>query len=444
MNKFDRNLPWILIGLGIVLLVAIVAQIVTSLPPNTVTFLTGREGGAYYLAAQYYQQLAEQKGFTVNIVPTAGSVEALRMLENGEGDVAFIQGGVAAQGNPEKVSALATVGFEPLWIFYRRELAPSEHLDSPLQLQGMRISVGEAGSGTNDLARILLADYGITDESATLLELSAASSLEQLRAGNLDAALVVASNASPIIGEYVADRTIEIMSMGDADALSRRHQFLTVLTLPRGAYDLVDVRPREDIALLSTSANLLVRNGLHPDLLRLLAVAAVEIHSASSFFAPRNFFPNTDNTDLPVSKEGETYLQRIKNREFTLDRYLPFWLSAVFDRYLLFVVPVLLILLPMLSRSPVLYQMYMRRKVNRWYKEIRRIETNVETMNVEQVDTAVAELRQLDAKLTREISVSNDYMPNLYTLRTHIEYVVQRLHRRRADLAAAASTPVAV
>ncbi len=98
----------------------------------------------------------------------------------------------------------------------------------------------------------------------------------------------------------------------------------------------------------------------------------------------------------------------------------------------------------MLSRSPVLYQMYMRRKVNRWYKEIRRIETNVETMNVEQVDTAVAELRQLDAKLTREISVSNDYMPNLYTLRTHIEYVVQRLHRRRADLAAAASTPVAV
>jgi hypothetical protein len=166
--------------------------------------------------------------------------------------------------------------------------------------------------------------------------------------------------------------------------------------------------------------------------LRLLAFAAVDVHSAGGFFAERNDFPSTNKTDLPVSKEGETYLQRIKNGEFMLDRYLPFWASAMFDRYLLFVLPLLLIILPLLARTPILYQVYMRRKVNRWYKDVHRIEQKVEAMDVSEINEAIAELERIDGILRQELMVSNEYMPNLYALRTHIDYVIRRLQNRQS------------
>ena len=358
------------------------------------------------------------------------------MLEAGEGDVAFIQGGVAAEGDPTTVSSLATVGYEPVWIFYRRELAPTGPLTSPRELAGLRIAIGETGSGTNPLARLLLEDYGITEEDATLLELPSTDALAALRAGEADAAFFVSNALSPLLRETINDRSLELMSLADAEAITRRHRFLTQLKLPRGTVNLLDGVPRVDINLVAPAVNVVVRNDLHPDILRLLAFASVELSSPGGFFSARNEFPNTLNTDLPVSKEGEAYLQRIKNGEFMLDRYLPFSLAALFDRYMLFVVPLLLIALPLLSRSPVLYQVYMRRKVNRWYKEVRSIEQRAESMGLTETRKAITELESIDALLGHELSVSNEYMPNVYSLRMHVDYVIRRLEEREEDLSA--------
>jgi TRAP transporter TAXI family solute receptor len=432
MRKLDRHIPWILGAVGVALLLAVVAQVIFSLPPRQITFLTGREGGAYYLGGQLFQDFAARNGFTVELVETAGSVEALQMLEAGEGDVALVQGGISIDADPENVSALATVAYEPLWILYRRELAEDAPLDSLTQLKDMRVSIGEIGSGTNQLVRSLLSDFALTDEDMTLLEWPSSDSVEGLRNGDLDAAIFVVNTSSPIFQEAVFDPNLELMSVREAEALVRRHRFLSVLTLPRGTIDLVNETPRVDVTLLATEANLIVRSDLHPDILRLLAFAVVDVTGSGSFFAERGYFPNTLNTDLPVSKEGETYLQRIKNNEFMLDRYLPFWASAMFDRYLLFVLPLMLILLPLLGRSPVLYQVYMRGKVNRWYNEVHRIERQVDAMAVSETRAAIDELEHIDDVLRQELLVSNAYMPNLYALRTHIDYVIRRLRMRQA------------
>lgn len=430
MKTIERRLPLILIGLGILLLLGVIAQVITSLPPRHFVFLTGREGGAYYAAAQRYQALAARNGFTIDLVQTAGSVEALRRLEAGDGDVAFVQGGIAAQGDPDLVSALAAVAYEPVWIFYRRELAPDAPLATLQSLRGRRIGIGERDSGTNQLARLLLADFQVTEPETTFVELPLADAKEALASGQLDAIIVVSNFIAPTIQELVADRRFELMSLAQAEALVRRHQFLRQLSFPQGTVDLVDLWPRDNVEMVSTTANLVVRNDLHPDLLRLLAYAAVEVHGVGGFFQHPNEFPDTENTDLPVSKEGKTYLQRIKNGEFTLDRYLPFWAAAMFDRYLLFVVPFLLIVLPTLSRSPMLYEAYMRRKINRWYDKVRAIEIQADLMNLAEVDSAIAELERIDSVLPQEVSVSSEYMPNLYALRTHIDYVTRRLQRR--------------
>lgn len=432
----ERNLTWILIGLGTVLFVGAVLQVIWSLPPRDFTFVTGREGGAYYASAQAYQRIGKEKGFDIEILPSAGSLEALRLLQEGKGDVAFIQGGIAAQGDPTIVSSLATVGYEPVWIFYRKELAPEEPLDSLLSLQGRTIAIGEAGSGTNQLARQLLAEVNLGDANTELLELSTTDTIEAFKKGDLDAAIVVANNASPSLQELLQNPALELLSLRHADALAKRQRFLRVLTLPEGTLDLVNIAPRADVKLLATEANLVVRNDLHPDLLRLLTIAAVRVHGPAGFFNETGEFPSTQNVDLPISMEALAYLARVKSGDSTLDRYLPFWAAAIVDRYLLFIVPIALIVLPLLGRSPLLYQAYMRNKVNRWYKTVHKIELRVDTMQLPEIEATIAELEDLDAKLAHELTVSNSYLPNVYDLRTHIQHVIGQVEKRRARLVA--------
>jgi TRAP-type uncharacterized transport system substrate-binding protein len=440
MRWIEKNLLWILAAIGAGLFLYALIHLALSVPPLQIVWLAGRQGGAYYAAAQAYQALAQTRGFGIEIVETAGSVQALRMLEDGEGDAALIQGGVAVGADPAKVSTLAVVGYEPLWIFYRRELADGEPLDTFAQLQGRRIAIGEADSGTNQLARELLPQTGLEEGSAQLLELPAADAAAALQAGEIDAALFVSNDASPTIRQLLLDPNLDLMSLRYTDALARRLRFLSVVTLPHGAIDIVGDIPNRDVNLLSTRANLMVRAGFHPDLLRLLSIAAVQVHSPGNLFSEPEEFPNTTYTDLPVSREAKAYLENIKRGDSTLDRYLPFWLAALVDRYMLFVVPLLLILLPMLGRSPLLYQWYMRNKVTRWYKLVRRMELRVDTMPIPEIDGAIAELDALDDKLVRELTVSNTYMPNVYDLRTHIHYVAEQLQKRRNKLARAVAS----
>ena len=116
---------------------------------------------------------------------------------------------------------------EPVSIFYRKELAPGEPLDSMLPLRGKRIGIGEPGSGTNQLARLLLGDVGIAEENTTLLELSTSDTIAAFASGELDAAIVVANTLSPSLQELLQDRRLELVNLRHADALARRHRFLT-------------------------------------------------------------------------------------------------------------------------------------------------------------------------------------------------------------------------
>jgi hypothetical protein len=81
----------------------------------------------------------------------------------------------------------------------------------------------------------------------------------------------------------------------------------------------------------------------------------------------------------------------------------------------------------------------MRNKVTRWYKFVRGIELRVQTMQLPEIDAAINELDALGDKVARELTVSDAYMPSVYDLRTHINYVSAQLEKRRAKLAHAAA-----
>ena len=434
MSALIRHLPWVILGAVAVLLLAIAAQVVTSLPPRSLTILTGPEGGGYYKVAQEYQRIAQEKGFDLKILTTKGASDTLDLLEQGVGDVGLVQGGVARRGNPHLLNTIANVFYEPVWIFYRTAAFDGEPVTRLSQAAGKRIAFGQAGSGTRELGGTLLAQAGLTPDNATLLDLSFDAAAEHLVAGDVDVAIFVLPDTSELPWRLIQEPGIELMNMVRAGAYAFHYPWLHEVVLPEAGADVALGIPHTPKQLLATTASMVARSNLHPDLVRLLVVAAIEAHAGGGRFEEPGQFPNLEMTDLPADTEAAAYLQQSLQGRAFLDHYFPFWLASLLDRYLLFVIPALLIIVPLLTRSPLAFQWYMRQRIVRWYRIVHDIESRAKTMGVTEIDAELQHLDDLEQRIGEELVVTNAYMPQVYMLREHIEFVADKLRERRQAL----------
>ena len=154
-------------------------QFVDPAPPNSLRIASGNSEGAYYQHATRYRELLAEQGITLEVIETAGSVDNLERLQAGACDLGFVQGGTASVEAIHSLESLASLYFEPLWVFHREGF----QLEQLADLEGQRIAIGEAGSGTQLLGRKLLADNGIAGGSAQLRPLASKAAAEQLQAG---------------------------------------------------------------------------------------------------------------------------------------------------------------------------------------------------------------------------------------------------------------------
>ncbi|MBK8048823.1 MAG: hypothetical protein IPK16_17905 [Anaerolineales bacterium] len=226
---------------------------------------------------------------------------------------------------------------------------------------------------------------------------------------------------------------VELMSMERADAYAFHYPWLHRLVLPRAGADVALDLPHEPKQLLATTASLVAQSDLHPDLVRLLMTAVVATHRNGGRFEKPGEFPNLKMTDLPADEEAQAYMQEILRGRSFLDRYFPFWFASVLDRYLLFVIPVLLIMVPILIRGPQVFQWYMRQQVVRWYRIVQdRTSCTVHEHRGNRPRACTPGTNQ--AHDQRRARCHQFTMPQVYDLRVHISFVAEKLRNRRAIL----------
>jgi TRAP-type uncharacterized transport system substrate-binding protein len=103
------------------------------------------------------EQLSEAtagSGIHLNVVSTAGSEEALRLVESGALDVAVISTGMTSS-TKDHVRELASFHVEPAHFLIRKELAEKPGLIRDI-IRGKRVNMGEPGSTAYLLAKELL------------------------------------------------------------------------------------------------------------------------------------------------------------------------------------------------------------------------------------------------------------------------------------------------
>lgn len=431
----ERREAWRIWGLCLALTaagLAIAAQFVAPPPPERLVLATGGADGSY---ATYGQELARAMaphGLTIEVRPTVGSVENVALLEAGEVDLAFVQGGILAdQGAPsdddteERVVSLASVFHEPLWILHRADVA----LDDLRDLAGLRLGVGPEGSGTRPVALTLARANGVGADEATFDGRPLGEAAAALRAGELDVLFAVTSTRSATIRELLHDEDVVLFEVDRHLAYERAHRALRHVVLGRGQIDLVADLPPKDVDLLAPVATLVSRDSLHAALVPVLIDACRGVFGGGDAFSAPGAFPSPHHVDAPLGP----YAERAHRSGLSfLYKLLPFRLAATLDRLKILLLPLLTLLLPLLKVAPPVYRWRIRSKIIRWYRQLRELERRLVTVEDEQQRAAVvAELEAVEQEI-EEVVVPASYLDEFYALRMHAELVRQRVHEGAA------------
>jgi hypothetical protein len=195
---------------------------------------------------------------------------------------------------------------------------------------------------------------------------------------------------------------------------------MSPVALPRGIVDLALDQPPQDVRLVAPTAMLVAREDVHPALVQLLVQAAQEVHGGAGWFQHKGDFPNTRNSEIPIASEA----QRIYRSGVPwLQRYLPFWLANLVDRMWLALLSIVAVLIPLARVVPPLYEFRVRSRVFRWYAQLRKVEDSI---GERPSDELLRELEGLEARIG-QVNVPLSYADELYTARSHVAMVRQRL-----------------
>ena len=207
---------------------------------------TGGTGGTYFAYGNALKNVAEQESdIDMSIQITAGSAANLRLIENNIVDMAIVQndtlsdaykGNGEFEGNPLKITkAVAGLYTESYQIVVNKKL----RLTSVEDLAGLRVSVGEEGSGVLKNAKNILRAYGMTVDDIDVRYLSFEDAANALKNGEIDAFFVTASAPTKAISELAdSNVAIDIISLDERAIrfLQDSYSGYSITTIKKGTY----------------------------------------------------------------------------------------------------------------------------------------------------------------------------------------------------------------
>ena len=406
-------------GLGVVSLALIYF---IPAPPSKVVMATAFKGASFEYYGRQYREIFARSHIELELRETAGAVENLRLLQdrNSGVQIAFVNGGVSDAKHAPGLLSLGTVYNQPFWIFY----SGSEKLERLSQLKGKRIAVGPEGSATRLTAEKILGKGGVSAETATFLPYAGLSAVKALNDNKVDVVWIIGSPDATAVRSFLENPDVRLLGFPMAEAFTRIYPHLVRLELPKGMIDIDLGVPPEDVPLIGTTAKVLVRNDLHPEIVQLLLKAMVETHGGAETFQRSGEFPKGKDTEYPVA---QTAIDFYKNGPSLMQRYLPLWLSVHAQRAIAVVVTVIAIGVPTFHYLPILYKWSTRRRLLYWYGRLKALEASFDTgMSDKHLAELQAAIEQIEVEVSR-IRFPLTFTDQLYNLRSHIDIVRRKV-----------------
>jgi TRAP-type uncharacterized transport system substrate-binding protein len=421
-----RRLLPVVLPAALVLAACYVAYLlIDPLPPRRFVIAAGLAGSTYDAFARHYAQILARDGVELEVRNTGGAVEDIDLLRDRSPGVqaALTTIGFARADDADNVYSLGGVFDAVIFIFYRN----AEPLTQLAQFRGKRIAVGTPGTSIRPLILQVLKAADVADPPTRFVDLNPDRVIDQLTAGELDAAIFPSPLDSDLLRRGLAARDVHLMNVAQAEAITKAVPAIKHVVLWRGLIDLARDVPNVDVNLLAAGNSVLVRKDLHPALQYLLLEAMREVHSPPRALSRLGEFPAEQVGDLPLSPTAQSFY---RSGPSFWQRYTSFWLTSLVNRFLFFVVPVVALLVPVIGFAPRLYRWFATRRIVRLHRALGRLERELAQQAGE--DPLVEQQERLAEieSAVRALRVAAPFDIDLHRLRVHLRMVQDEVGRR--------------
>ena len=259
--------------LTLTMVFALCAPAVSAAGPAKLNYATGGTSGTYYgfsgvIANVLNEKLADT--LKLKVESTGASKANIQMLASGDADIAIVQNDVMSyaytgtdlfDGTAPITSFSAVASCYPEYV----QILAKKDITSIEQLAGKKVSVGDAGSGTEFNARQILAAYNLSFDDIKVSNQSFADSADSLKNGTIDAAFVVAGYPTTAVTELATNFDFNLLAI-DADhaaKLQSDYGFYYYGVIPGGTYSPV----ADDVPAVAVMATIVASNNVSADVI---------------------------------------------------------------------------------------------------------------------------------------------------------------------------------
>ena len=217
-------------------------------------FATGGTSGTYYSFGGVIANLWNNniEGMNVTAQSTGASAENLRLINRGEADLAFVQNDVMdyAYNGTDMFEGEVLSNFSAILTLYPEVVqiaaTKSSGIRSVADFRGKRVSVGDAGSGTEFNAKQILEAYGLSFDDIRKSNLSFKESSDGLQNGTLDACFIVAGVPNAALQELSLSTDIVLVPIGNTQVreITAQYKYYTEVNIPANTYNGVNTDTR--------------------------------------------------------------------------------------------------------------------------------------------------------------------------------------------------------
>ena len=257
--------------LTLTMVFALCAPAVSAAGPAKLNYATGGTSGTYYGFSGVIANVLNEKlsdTLKLKVESTGASKANIQMLASGDADIAIVQNDVMSyaytgtdlfEGTDPITSFSAVASCYPEYV----QILAKKDITSIEQLAGKKVSVGDAGSGTEFNARQILDAYNLSFDDIKVSNQSFADSADSLKNGTIDAAFVVAGYPTTAVTELATNFNFNLLAVDaeHAAALQADYGFYYYGVIPGGTYSPV----AEDTPAVAVMATIVASNKVSAD-----------------------------------------------------------------------------------------------------------------------------------------------------------------------------------
>ena len=383
IRRRKQSSPFLLIAAALLIVAAIAGAAFMLSRPATLRIAVGPPGSDDVKIIQSLAQTFINEGSPVRltVIPTAGPVESLGLLNTNETDLAV---GRADEDMPKGAGAVAILrkNVVVLWAPSGKGGGKKEKakIKEVADLDGRRVGVLGRTAVNVTLLKVILSESGLNPDKVTISRFSISQITEMVRDPSIDAFMTVGPLNSKITTDAITTTARlrgepAFIPIDVSEALAHRHPLYESEEIPGSSFTTAPARPEDKVDTVSVSHLIVAPKALSESTVGAFTRALFQVRPALAREDPaasKIQKPDTDkDAAIPAHPGAAAYIDG--NERTFLDRYSDYFWGAI-------------LLFSVLGSGAAWLRHYMKRD-----------ERNITTLHRDKLLSAIAQVRKTDS-----------------------------------------------